>query len=94
MNPVDIVSTLTAKLREEHRLTLKIKVVPKSKQNQLIGWLTDDILKVKIAAVPEKGKANQELIEFLSETFEVQKNRIEILQGETSVLKTIKISAS
>ncbi|MED5219184.1 MAG: DUF167 family protein, partial [Candidatus Neomarinimicrobiota bacterium] len=36
---------------------LKIKVAPGAKQNRIIGW-HGDVLKVRISAQPEKGKAN------------------------------------
>ena len=49
------------------------------------------ILKIKIAAPPEKGKANIALIAFLSETFKVPKKNVTIISGQTAVLKTIEI---
>ena len=84
--------SLKQKLQKEGEIILTIKVIPKSKKTQLVGLLNDGKLKIKIAAVPEKGKANQELIKFLSKIFEVKSRQIEIIQGETSPLKTIKIN--
>lgn len=48
-------------------------------------------LKVKVHAPPVDGKANKELIDFLSEIFDVPKSHIEILSGETSSNKKVKI---
>jgi len=54
--------------------------------------LHDGRLKIKIAAPPVDGKANESLIEFLAKTFKISKSNIEILKGHTSKLKTIKLS--
>ena len=56
------------------------------------GWnLPDGTWKVKVAAAPEKGKANRALIEFLAEHLGVAKSRIRITSGETSQLKRIRV---
>ncbi len=69
---------------------LKVKVVPGSSSNKISGW-ENGYLKVKIAAPPEKGKANDELIKFFSRLFGVRKNQIKIKSGHTSRLKLIEI---
>lgn len=69
---------------------LMVKVIPNSQKTEIVDWEGNN-LKIRIAAAPDKGKANQELIRFLSAHFQVPKNQIEILQGETSRIKRIKI---
>jgi uncharacterized protein len=49
-------------------------------------------MKLKIAAVPEKGKANAEICDFLAGQFGVSKRSVQIVRGETSPLKQIVIS--
>jgi uncharacterized protein len=49
------------------------------------------VLRLKIAAPPEKGKANQELTNFLSRLLDVQKSSISIVKGETGRNKLISI---
>ncbi len=71
-------------------LTIQIKVTPNASKNQIIGF-TDGILKVRIRGVPEKGLVNKELIKFLAEVLGVAKSQIELLSGETSRLKRLKI---
>ena len=51
----------------------------------------DDILHLKIAAPPVKGKANKELVEFLSTLLGVSKGDISIERGTTSKTKIINI---
>ena len=45
----------------------------------------------KIAAAPEKGKANRALLDFLAQHLGVAKSRIHIVSGETSQLKRIHV---
>ncbi|MFC1616033.1 DUF167 domain-containing protein [Patescibacteria group bacterium] len=42
-------------------------------------------------AAPEKGKANAELIKFLSKNLGISKSQISIISGKTDQLKLIKI---
>jgi len=75
---------------------LRIKVVPKSSKNEVSEIFEDEegekTIKIKIKAVPEKGKANAELIKFLSKETGIKKHQITILNGHTSALKLIKIN--
>ena len=68
------------------------KIVPGSSSPNKICGLLDGMLKIKIAAPPEKGKANQCLIKFLAKTLDVHKNTIQIISGQTNPVKQIQIS--
>ena len=70
---------------------IRVKVIPKSSKTELAGYLPDGTWKIKIAAAPEKGKANRELVAFLSEHLGVAKSHIRIVSGETSHLKRIQV---
>ncbi len=74
-------------------MDIRVKVIPKSSKTELAGYLPDGTWKIKIAAAPEKGKANRELIEFLAAHFGVAKSRVRIMSGETSQLKRIHVDA-
>ncbi|MBU0668423.1 DUF167 domain-containing protein [Patescibacteria group bacterium] len=76
---------LTGKVR------FKVKIIPKSRNNEVVGLLGDDTLKIKISAVAEKNKANMELINFLSTLLEVPKRNITIVSGPTSPIKIIDV---
>lgn len=71
---------------------LRIKVLPKSPKNEVVEILDDDTIKIRIKAVPEKGKANAELIKFLSKELEIPKDKISIISGKTEQLKLIKLA--
>ncbi len=70
---------------------LRIKVIPKSPKNELVETMADGTLKIRIAAAPEKGKANAELTKFLAKHFNVTKQSITIVSGKSDPLKLIKI---
>jgi len=70
---------------------IRVKVIPKSSKTELAGYLPDGTWKIKVAAVPEKGKANRALVEFLAQHLGVAKGRIGIMSGETSQLKRIRV---
>jgi uncharacterized protein (TIGR00251 family) len=69
---------------------LTVKVVPGSSKTCLAGVL-GSMLKVKVAAAAEKGKANECLIEYLASLAGIRKNAIVILSGQTSPIKQIRM---
>jgi uncharacterized protein (TIGR00251 family) len=72
-------------------VVFSVKVVPRSSKTAIVGIL-GGMLKVKLSAPPEKGRANQSLIEFLADTLGVKKNAVKITSGLTSPVKTIEIT--
>lgn len=50
---------------------LRIKVTTKQPRTEYLSTLADGTIKIRLRAVPEKGKANQELIRFLAEELEI-----------------------
>ncbi|MBP9842201.1 MAG: DUF167 domain-containing protein [Simkaniaceae bacterium] len=68
---------------------IKVKVTPKGSKNEILGW-EGDLLRVKIAAPPDKGKANEALIRFLAKEWDIAPSRIQILSGHTSRIKTLE----
>jgi uncharacterized protein (TIGR00251 family) len=68
---------------------LKVKVVPRSSQNSIVGF-DGDTLRVKVKSAPVDGLANKDLITVLSKHFRVPKDCIEIISGQKSRLKTIR----
>lgn len=74
---------------------LTVQITPKSSKNQIVGWTSDEqgrpVLKIKIAAVAEDGRANQELIAFLANILQIPKSAITLLRGEIARIKQLKI---
>jgi len=71
-------------------IKISIKVQPNSNRNEVVG-VVNGVWKIKIAAPPDKGKANKELVDFLSEWLDIKKDRINILRGQTSHNKIVEI---
>jgi uncharacterized protein len=69
---------------------LPVKVHPGASRNEITGF-TGGVLLVKIAAPAEKGKANQELTDYLSRLLVVKKSSISIIKGKTGRNKLIAI---
>jgi hypothetical protein len=68
-----------------------VKVVPGSSRTALAGLL-GDLLKIKVAAPPEKGKANKCLVEFLAKQLGIKKKQISIVAGQTSPVKMVQVA--
>lgn len=68
-----------------------MRVIPRASRSEIVGEY-DGSLKVKLASPPVDGAANAELIKLLAKKFDVPKGDVEILSGETSKNKRIKIN--
>ncbi len=75
----------------EVQTRIVVRVQPNAGQNQLLGF-KEGVLYVRIAAPPLKGKANQELIKFLSHIWGVSKSNLTIEKGMAGKRKVIAIS--
>ncbi|MDF2578090.1 MAG: hypothetical protein K0S74_1574 [Chlamydiales bacterium] len=72
------------------KVYLSVKVIPQAHRNELIGW-EQECLKVRIAAPPEKGKANDSLLRFLAAKLDVRLSQISIESGDTNKRKRLSI---
>jgi len=71
-------------------VTFSAKIVPGSSRTVVAGVL-ENMIKIRVAAAPEKGKANQCLVEFLARQLGVRKNAVAILSGPTSPVKQVRV---
>ncbi len=71
-------------------MLITVKVIPRAQKNAIVSY-DNEILKVRLHAVPEKGEANEELIEFLADVFDLSKSSITIVRGNTSRIKHVEI---
>ena len=67
-----------------------VKVQPNATRDEVVRFV-DDVLYVKVAAPPVRGKANAELINLLSRELRVAKSSIRIEKGLTSRKKLIRV---
>ncbi|MFA5938990.1 MAG: DUF167 domain-containing protein [Sinimarinibacterium sp.] len=71
-------------------MRLQLKVTPKGGRNAINGWM-GETLKLSVTAAPEKGKANQAVIELLADVLHLPKSAFTILRGDTSAQKLVEV---
>lgn len=69
---------------------LRVRVQPSAGRSQIVGE-HDGALKVRVAAPANEGKANVELIRFLTRTLGVARGSVELRSGERSRAKTVEV---
>jgi uncharacterized protein (TIGR00251 family) len=72
-------------------VVLTVKIVPGGSSPTRIYGLLGEMLKIKVASPPEKGKANLCLIDFLAKQLGVKKNAVSIISGKTNPIKSVQI---
>jgi uncharacterized protein len=72
-------------------VTFNVRVQPRASKSGVAGEL-DGVLKIRLAAPPVEGQANEELIQLLAELFDAPRRRIAILSGQTSKNKVVGVS--
>lgn len=78
-------------LREQtDGVILSVKLQPRASSNE-IGDPLGDELKIKVTAPPVDSAANEALVRFLAETLDCPKGMVELIRGNTSRHKTIKL---
>jgi uncharacterized protein (TIGR00251 family) len=71
-------------------VVFSVKVVPGSSRTRYAGTM-GTMMKVNIAAAPEKGKANECLVDYLADLLGIRKNAVSILSGRTCPVKQIRV---
>lgn len=69
---------------------IQVKVIPNAAQNKIERW-QDGILRIRIRAVPEKGKANEALLALLAEELKIPKSALKIVSGHSARIKRVSI---
>lgn len=73
-----------------NHLIINIKVEPRSSKSGIAGPY-GDALKVKLTSPPVEGRANKELVEVLAKEFGIRKKDVEIISGQSSKNKIVKL---
>ena len=76
-------------------MTLHLRVTPNAGADRIDGTqLRDDgsaVLRVRVTAVPDKGKANAAVVALVAKALGVPKSAVTLVTGDTARLKTIEI---
>ena len=78
------------KLADNKEIYLNVKAIPGAPKTEARGEMADGTLKIAVAAAPEKGKANEELIRYLAKELGIAKSGIRIIGGAGERAKLIK----
>ncbi len=78
-------------MAEQGKTIISVRVQPNASRNEVSGF-RDGVWLIKVTAPPVKGKANQEVLKFLSDILGISPSRLNIEKGETGRRKVIGIS--
>lgn len=74
-------------------LSLTLHVQPGAKRTEISG-LHGEALKIRLAAPPIEGRANEALLRFVADTFDVPMRQVELKQGGQSRHKVVMVTGS
>jgi uncharacterized protein len=74
-------------------ITLTLHIQPGAKRSEIVG-LHGEALKIKLAAPPIEGRANDALLKFIADLFAVPLRNVELKQGGQSRHKVVAVSGS
>jgi uncharacterized protein (TIGR00251 family) len=75
------------------RITLTLHIQPGAKKTEFAGQ-HGDALKIRLAAPPVDGKANEALLKFIAETLGLAKSAVSLKSGQTSRRKVIEVDGA
>ncbi|HEY2963412.1 MAG TPA: DUF167 domain-containing protein [Pyrinomonadaceae bacterium] len=77
----------------DREVVFKVQVVPRASRSEVVGEYNGS-LRIRIAAPPVDGAANEELIRVLAKTFKVPRSAVKLVSGHSSKIKQVSIEAS
>src|SRR5437667_10892816 len=83
-------SPATGKRVAGPHITLSLRVQPRASRSAVAGW-TGDILNIRLTEPPVEGAANAACLKFLADLLDLPQSQLEILRGERSRNKVIRI---
>lgn len=75
------------------RITLTLHIQPGAKKSEFAG-LHGDALKIRLAAPPVDGKANEALLRFIADALSLPKSAVTLKSGQTSRRKVLEIQGA
>ncbi len=71
--------------------SILVHVQPRAKQTEIVGW-HGDAIRIRVAAPPVEGAANDELVRFLAERLELSRSQVQLASGPASRRKRVHVS--
>ena len=78
---------------QNDELCFKVQVVPRASRTEVVGE-HNGALRIRLAAPPVDGAANEELIRLVARKLKVSRSAVQIASGHNSKLKQLKITAA
>ena len=72
--------------------TIRVRVQPKASSNQILGF-REDVLRLRVTAPPEDGKANAAVVRLLAQTLGISRSDLEVVRGHSSRDKFIRVTS-
>lgn len=83
---------------DEDGIQLLVRLSPNASSDRIYGeeCLADGtkVLKIKVRAVPEKGRANKALMKLLAKSLHIAPSHVSILKGAAARIKTLRIAGN
>ncbi len=79
--------------RQDHAILLPVKVVSNASRDKVAGEL-DGVLKITVAAAPERGAANKAVCKLVARSLGLRVGQISVASGPTSPNKVLRIDGS
>jgi hypothetical protein len=69
---------------------LAVKVVPRASRTEIVGW-AQGRLRIRVTAVPERGKANAAVEALLAEALLITRRQVRVVAGHSAAQKLVEI---
>lgn len=79
------------RIANDGRITLTLHIQPGAKKTEFSG-LHGDALKIRLAAPPVDGKANEALLRFVADSLGLAKSAVILKSGQTSRRKVLEVT--
>ena len=79
---------------DKGRIRFRVRVQPAAPRDELLGWNSAGELRIKVAAPPREGEANEELVRFLAKRFSFPRREIVVESGDKSRTKLVSAPAA
>lgn len=70
---------------------IAVRAGPGAESSEIAGPYGERAIRIRLAAPPVDGKANDELVEFLADLFDLPRRRVELVRGSGSRSKVVRV---
>jgi uncharacterized protein (TIGR00251 family) len=70
--------------------SINLRVTPSASRDAVVGW-QGDVLRVRVRAPAQRGKANEAVLRLLAAALGIERRRLRIVRGETSRQKVVSV---